>query len=391
MSGRAAIVGVGETDYAADYELARRIQEPHDVGAKLDDLISLAFQRALDDAALTRFDVDGLTLMMEMSTEFDRYVKLLALPSLRVLRTGGWLEQIPCAAQRLADGSCDTVALIFAAPFRTGARVFGGSTWEGAGRDSYCYYHPWRWSSQAAHWALMWQYYMSAYGATESDLGHVALALRRNASLTDNAVMTSPLTMADYLASRYVVKPLHLFDICLVNDGAVCILMQRTEPAKARPHVPVLLSGWGYDTVHHDKLDFMIRDRLRTQLEAARDQALSMAALSRSDIGHLMVYDASTIHLVNQLEGFGFAQPGEGLAFVKAGETAIAGSLPVNTNGGMLSHSYMAGWNNLVEAVKQLRHEAGPRQVKDLHCTLFAATTTESAYPIVLTRAPANA
>jgi len=391
LRGRAAIVGVGETDYATDYRLSRGLQEPGDVRAKLDDLISLAFQRALDDAALTRSDIDGVTLMVEMESEFDRYVKLLALPTLRVLRTGGWLEQVPCAAQLLADGSCDTVALIFAAPFRTGARVFGGSTWQGAGGDSYWYYHPWRWSSQAAHWALMWQYYMSEYGATEADLGHVALTLRRHASLTENAVMTTPLTMADYLASRYVVKPLHLFDICLLNDGAVCILMQRADAASARPHAPVVLSGWGSATVHHAKLDFMIRDRLRTQLMAAGDQALSMAALSRSDIGHLMVYDASTIHLVNQLEGFGFAQPGEGLAFVRTGETAIGGSLPVNTNGGMLSHSYMAGWNNLVEAVKQLRHEAGPRQVNDLHATLFAATTTDSAYPMILTRAGRNA
>ena len=394
LRGRAAIVGIGETDYATDYAAARARKEPRDdpgdVRATLDALTSLAFARAVDDAGLDRRDVDGLTLMVEMDNDPGHFASLLDLPT-RVVRTGGWLDQVAAAVPLLASGGCHTMALIFAAPFRTGARMFGGSSWHGDGRDSYWYYHPWRWSSQAAHWALMWQFYMSEYGAAESDLGHVALTLRRNAALTDNAVMTSALTMDDYLNSPYIVKPLRLLDICLRNDGAVCILMQRSDAARDRPHVPVDISGWGYADVTRDKLEVMIRDRLRTPLRAAGEQALAMSGLARSDIGHLMAYDPSSIHLVNQIEGFGFAAPGEGLEFVKDGNIAIGGALPVNTNGGMLSHSYMAGWNGLVEAVKQLRHEAGPRQVGGLNATLFATTTTEGTNPMVLTRGASHA
>src|SRR5262249_52527650 len=155
-------------------------------------------------------------------------------------------------------------------------------------------------SSQAAHWALMFRHYVAEYGVEIEDLGHVALTLRRNAMLTNDAVMTKPLTMADYLSSRYVVKPLHILDICLVNDGAVCVLMQRANEAKDRPHTPVLVCGWGYSEIRHSKLDTMIRARLRPQLSIAARQALGMAGIALHDIGHLAVYDPSSIQLINQ-------------------------------------------------------------------------------------------
>jgi acetyl-CoA acetyltransferase len=345
----------------------------------------LAFERALDDAGLLRQDIDGLSVMLMEGGEPEEYAKLLGIAPRQII-SGGFVG-VPAAARAIASGQCDTVALVFSTGSRSVGRVFGGSgSYGGSGRDSYYYYHPWRWSAQAAHWALMARYYMSAYGTTEEDLGRVALTLRHNAILNDNSVMQSPLTMEDYLESRYIVKPLHLFDICLVNDGGVCIIVRRSDMARDAPHTPVLVAGWGYSHVTHDKLHFMVKERLRPQLMEAADQALSMARLSRSDIGHLEVYDASSIHLINQLEGFGFLEAGEGLDFVKDGQMAIGGSLPVNTNGGMISQSYMLSWNNMAEAVKQLRHEAGPRQVEGLGATLFAPTTTEATFPVIFTR-----
>lgn len=384
LSGRAAIVGIGETDYGADYRAARR-NEPGHVAPTQESLATLAFERALEDAGLRRQDIDGLSVQLMAGGEPDDYAKLLGIDA-RYTGTD-FYTGVPTAAGLLASGRCNTVACVFATVSRTQGRVFGGTAGsQGDGRGSYYYYHPWRWSSQAAHWALMCRHYMSKYGTTEEDLGHVAITLRHNAALTDNAVMQQPITMDDYLASRYIVQPLHLLDMCLVNDGAVCAIVQRTEEAHDRPHTPVIAAGWGYAEVHHSKLDFMVRDRLRTLMLDAGGQALSMAGLSLADIGHLEVYDASSIHLVNQLEGFGFVEPGVGIDFIKEGNMAIGGKLPINTNGGMISQSYMLSWNNLVEAVKQLRHEAGPRQIKGLQATLFAATTTESTNPIIFTR-----
>ena len=108
--------------------------------------------------------------------------------------------------------------------------------------------------------------------------------------------------------------------------------------------------------------------------------------MSHADVDHFEGYDASTIHLVNQLEGYGFVEAGQGLHFWKEGHTAIGGTVPTNTGGGMLSEAYLQGWNLVAEVVRQLRHQAGPRQVDGAEVSLFSFATTDSAHPIVFTR-----
>src|ERR1019366_6826833 len=114
------------------------------------------------------------------------------------------------------------------------------------------------------------------YGATEADLGSVAVQLRENAMANANAVMSAPMSIEDYLASRYIVKPLHLFDICMVNDGAVCLIVRRADMARDMPHTPVLVTGWGEARVRSNKMHTLIRERLRPQFDEAGGQALGM-------------------------------------------------------------------------------------------------------------------
>jgi acetyl-CoA acetyltransferase len=288
----------------------------------------------------------------------------------------------------IASGRCDTVAMLYAVASRSIGRQYGGANYSGEGGTptSYYYYNPWGWSSQAAHWALIYQYYQSMYGTTEEDLGAVAIQLRRNAMLNDNAVMQKPLSIEQYLQSRYIVRPLHLFDLCLVNDGAVCLIVRRADSSRDLPHAPVLVAGWGESKTPNNKLHYLIRERLRPQLQDAGQQALGMAAKSLSDIQHFEGYDASTIHLIDQIEGYGFCEPGSGLDFCKRGQIAVGGQLPVNTAGGMLSASYMHGWNHVAEIVRQLRHEAGARQITDAQVSLFSLAQTDQVHPIVFVR-----
>jgi acetyl-CoA acetyltransferase len=233
---------------------------------------------------------------------------------------------------------------------------------------------------------MIFSHYQSLYGATEQDLGAVAVQLRRNARCDPNAVMQTPMTIDDYVHSRYIVRPLHLFDLCLVNDGAVCLIVSRADRARDLPHTPVAVAGWGEAKVGGNKLQALVRERLRPELQAAGRQALQMAGLELSDIGHLEAYDPATIHLINQLEGYGFVAAGEGLEFCKRGELAVGGAMPVNTNGGMLSGSYMHGWNLVAEVTRQLRHEAGQRQIAGLNASLFSLAQTDQVHPIVFTR-----
>ncbi|MBO0729226.1 MAG: thiolase family protein [Acidimicrobiaceae bacterium] len=385
QSGRYAVVGIGETDYGDDYRAARSGDESY----VPPDAVSLgrrAFERALADSGLQRGDIDGLCASFTYGgCEPAALATALGLVPRHVMQGGGILPFLPAVAA-LAAGRCDTIAVVHALPSRAIGRQYGGQTYAGGGRDSYYYYHPWGWSSQAAHWALMFSYYAATYGFTEADLGEVAVTLRSNATRNDNATMRTPLSIEDYLASRYIVRPMRLFDLCLVNDGAVCVILTGANRARNLRQTPVLVSGWGHGRVHDSKLRSMVTERLRPQLAGAAADALGIAGVALSDVDHFEGYDASTIHLVNQLEGYGFAKPGEGLNFWKEGHTAIGGTIPTNTGGGMLSEAYLQGWNLLAEVVRQLRHDAGPRQVEDAEVSLFSFTTTESVHPIVFTR-----
>lgn len=390
LSCRVAIVGVGETDYHLGYKAARS-KAPGYQPPTPESLTKTAFERALADSGLRRHDIDGLSVSFIYGGPSPQ-----ATAQLLGIEPGLFVEQatsimagpLPIACAAIASGKCDTVAMVYAAASRAIGRQYGGRTYEGAAGmpTSYYYYHPWGWSSQAAHWALVWQYYMAAYGATEEDLGSVAIQVRKNATANPNAVMQTPLSMADYLSSRYIVRPLHLFDLCLVNDGAVCLILRRADKARNLPHAPVLVAGWGESKTKNSKLHTLVRERLRPQAQDAGQQALGMAGLSLSDIQHFEGYDASTIHLISQLEGYGFVEPGAGLDFCKSGEMGIGGSLPVNTSGGILSESYMHGWNHVAEIVRQLRHEAGARQIDDVETSMFSLAQTDQVHPLIFRR-----
>jgi acetyl-CoA acetyltransferase len=123
---------------------------------------------------------------------------------------------------------------------------------------------------------------------------------------------------------------------------------------------------------------------MRAPVAEAASRALATAGIGRADIDHFQSYDASTVLLPLALEGAGFCEIGEGFAFVANGEIALGGSLPCNTSGGMVSESYLHGWNLAVEAVEQLRHEAGRRQVNGAMYSMYCrATTTEAAVTVL--------
>ena len=201
--------------------------------------------------------------------------------------------------------------------------------------------------------------------------------------------MQKPFTIEEYLASRYIVRPLHLLDICLVNDGAVCLIVRRADMARDMAHPPVDVAGWGEAKVTHNKLDFMVRQQLRPQIADAGQQAFAMAGLSQADIGHFEGYDASSFHLINQIEGLGFVPQGEGVAFCQAGGMELDGRLPTNTEGGNLSCSYMHGWSQVAETVRQLRGEAGARQVAGLNYAMTCLAQTDQAHPLIFARGDA--
>lgn len=392
LSRQAAIVGIGESDYHDDY-MAERARAPGYEPPTVEGLIGKAFERALADSGLARGEIDGLTVSYTYGGPGPQEIAPLLGLNPRYAQPNGNIMAGPlprvCAA--IAEGKADTVAMIFCVASRSAGRQFGGTVQHGPGEQgatpsSYYYYHPWGWSSQAAHWALMFGHYQAAYGAREEDLGAVAQQVRDHASRNPNAIMQKPFTIEEYMASRYIVRPLHLLDICLVNDGAVCLIVSKAELARRAKKPRVLVAGWGEAKVKGDKMDVMVRQGLTPVLQDAGRQALDMAGVSLDEIGHFEGYDAGSIHLVNQIEGYGFVPKGEGIEFCKDGGMGLGGRLPSNTDGGNLSGSYMQGWSQVCETVRQLRGEAGPRQVEGLGAAMSSLAQTDQAHPIIYVR-----
>lgn len=388
-SRRASIVGVGETDYAKDYAAERQRPEGWQPPT-VDDLCKLAFDRAVADAGIDPMSIDALAMHYTLGgPEPDEMARHLGISPEKAWVNGHvFAGALPNIVGRIITGEVKTVAMLFGIGNRSSGFQFGGNTYGSgmAGPSSYYYYHPWGWSSQAAHWAMMATRYFEKFGKREEDLGHVPMTVRRHASTNDNAIMQTPFTIDEYMASRYIVRPLHLFDICLVNDGAVCLIVTAADRARDMAKVPVDVAGWSESYITQDKMKVMVDERLRPQLQVAGSESLAMAGLSLDDIGHFEGYDVSSIHLVNQLEGFGFTPDGTGIDFAIDGQMTLGGRIPTNTAGGNMSATYMQGWGQAVEIVRQLRGEAGGRQIGGLNASLSALTQTDCVHPVVYVR-----
>jgi len=235
-------------------------------------------------------------------------------------------------------------------------------------------------------YALIAQRHMHEFGTKPSQLAEVAAAIRSHAALNPGAHKREPISVDDVLASRMVSSPLHVFDCSLVSDGACAVIVTSAERATDLRRKPVRLLGQGYGLSH----SYIGEHRNMTTTGAVQsgEQAFRSAGLERSDVDVAQIYDCFTITVIVELEDLGFCRKGEGGSFVEGGRIRLTGELPVTTHGGLLSYAhpgFAGGFFHVVEAVRQLRGEAGARQVEDaevalvhgnggvasVHCTLL--------------------
>jgi acetyl-CoA acetyltransferase len=226
-------------------------------------------------------------------------------------------------------------------------------------------------TSPGAYYAMMFSRYADQYGYRGQDelLAAVPIAIRRHASLNPAAVMQTPLTTEDYLRARYVSRPLRLLDHCLITDGAVCYIVTSLERGRELRKPPVKISAYAEQTAFRET--FVPEDLWFDACQRMARDVLSTCGLTQRDISIFSVYDNFSVSILWALEGFGFCPRGEALRWVQDGRIQLGGELPVNPSGGMLSEAFMQGWNQHAEAVRQLRHEAGPRQVTNCSAALY--------------------
>ena len=206
--------------------------------------------------------------------------------------------------------------------------------------------------------------HMDRYGTTKAQFGAVSLAFREHALRNPEAQMKKPLTMADYLDARPVVDPFNVLDCSLRSDAAGAMLVMSSERARQLRTHPVLISGFG---THNNTRGWFVDDHMLTTAAApSAKKAYSMAGIGPDEVDTFQVYDCFTYMALVQLEDYGFCNKGEGGPFAASGALALDGTLPTNTSGGQLSESHCEGALQIVEAVRQLRHDYDERrQVRD--------------------------
>ncbi|MEV7007332.1 thiolase family protein [Streptosporangium sp. NPDC051022] len=380
-----AIVGVGETDYPGDYARARRGERYQDAYG----YAATAFRRALDDSGLSRQDIDGLVAGPAVAGE--RLGEVLGM-DVRWADQADAVQAVLKAAMAIHSGVAECVALVYGNDQRTAATAYGGRNAMGGERHlAYTYYAPWGLTSQGALYALLTNRYLALTGLSERELGEVAVAQRAFARLNPNAVMRRPLSVEEYLAGRYICEPLRLFDYCLVNDGGVALIVTTAERARRLKRPAVLLHGIGRSD--HNREATSLRPRLedfyRPAQRQAAEQVYAMAGAGPSDVDVLQVYDSFSVHVPLALEGFGFCAEGEVGRLLSSGDLGPGGRLPVNTSGGHLSGSYMQGWGHQVECVRQLRGQAGERQVRDAGIAQYVSDVAGKVTSLIYRKAGA--
>lgn len=333
------------------------------------EILGEAVHGALADAGLKLSDVDGL--FTGSSYHFLAGLSVAEYLGLKpkfceATMVGGssYVSHLLTAAMALHTGQCE-VALI----------CYGSNQGSGFGKlksmaETPLYEAPYEPRYPISSYALAAARHMHQYGSTREDLAHIAVAARQWAQLNPLAYARDPLSVEQVLASRLVSDPLSVLDCCLVTDGGGALVLVRSERAKDFPKPPVYLLGAAAATWHR-QIGSM-PDLTVTAAAESGPRAFAMAGLAPQDVDVLELYDAFTINTLLFLEDLGFCAKGEGGAFVRNGRIAPGGALPVNTNGGGLSccHPGMYGMFLLIEAVQQLRAEAGARQVRNAEIAL---------------------
>lgn len=337
-----------------------------------------ALELALDDAGLTRSDLDGLLTQETQDgseqMEVARFGQIVGLNP-RVsgsLRYGTAGYTLAFAVGLIASGQAESIACVYATNQKTGGYRFRRPLlpeWGVFGA-----YNP------ATMAALGFNRYVFQHDQDPDKLGAIALTQRENAALNPIAARQQQLTWDDYLSSRYVTWPLRLLDICSISDGGVALIVTNETIARSTRASPVRIAGIGRQDRHR-----MLQNTDHLLLPHLRDVAAE--TYRRADIGPesvdaFYVQDPHSPMVIWALEGFGFCGTGEGLDFIQDGAIGVQGELPVNPSGGQLSEGYMVGWLHQVDAVRQLRGQAGARQVKDCDTTLFCASGGFREYSI---------
>ncbi len=366
MSRRVAVAGVGLAGVGRENTMT-----PY-------ELVAHASRQALADAGLAKADIDGLAstgLGTLAPIDVGEYLGIRPrwLDSTAV---GGaaWEVMAAHAADAIAEGHADVVLLTYGSTARSDLRRklrTASLDWGSRG--------PLQWESPYGHtliakYAMAARRHMHDYGTTLEQLGQVAVSARANAADNPEAMFRDPITVADVLAGPMIADPFTKLQCCIRSDGGATVVLVAEDRVADLAKEPVWVLGTGEFGSHVSMSQWP--DFTTGPAAVAGKLAFERAGIRPDEIDVAELYDAFTYMLLITLEDLGFCAKGDGGAFVENGRLELGGALPTNTDGGGLSacHPGQRGLFLLVEAVRQLRHECGARQVPNAKLACVSGT-----------------
>ena len=355
-AGRAAIVGIGATEFS-------KASGRSELQLALEACVA-----ACADAGVEPEQVSGLsTFTMETNpeTEIMRGLGIKELTHFSRIHFGGGA---PCAtvqyaAMAVTSGVSDFVLCYRAFNERSGRRFGAGVQDRPAGETAesaqFAWTSPFGLLTPASWVAMFATRMMHEYGVTSEDFGRIAVAARKHAATNPAAhFFGQPITLADHQASRWIVEPLHLLDCCQETDGGQAILVTTLDRARdlAKPAVVVEAAAQGMADDQQMMRSFF-RESLvgLPEMSTCARQIWETSGLGPGDVATAVLYDHFTPFVLPQLEEFGFCGRGEAKDFIADGVIELGGRLPINTHGGQLGEAYLHGMNGIAEGVRQVR------------------------------------
>jgi acetyl-CoA acetyltransferase len=342
------------------------------------ELIAQASRRALADAGLSPADVDGLASTGQGTLPPVDVGEYLGLRPRWIDSTavGGatWEVMASHAVDAIEAGHADVVLLTYGSTARADLRkgLRGANiNWGARG--------PLQWEAPYGHtliskYAMAARRHMHQYGTTIEQLAEVAVSARANAAENPEAFYRDPITVDDVLSGPMIADPFTKLHCCIRSDGGAAVVLVSADRAKDLRNRPVWVLGSAETTSH--MLTSQWDDLTVGPASVSGPLAFERAGVRPADIDVAEIYDAFTYMLLLTLEDLGFCAKGEGGALVESGALRLGGALPTNTDGGGLSacHPGQRGLFLLVEAVRQLRGECGPRQVPEAKLACVSGT-----------------
>lgn len=360
-----AIVGMGQTEVG---------QVP---GHSKREFVTEAARQAVQDAGLDRDDIEA-TIRVERSggggqpmDYADEFCRILGLPSkvhLKMGRGGEMASLAVMAGTQIINLGISDYVLV----------SYGCDDWSRSHQDEQREVASMGHGSKEGLWGkefgdirapnhhpFLAARHMHEYGTENEDLGRIAVAQREWAQLNPGAYMSDrPITLEDYMDTPYIVEPYRLLDCCLQSDGGAAFIISSAENVDKTEPEPVYIKGLGFG--EHVREDWWNKQNYtRLAVETAKQNAFDLADITLDDVDFAQLYDCFTGEVLFQIEDYGWAEKGKAKEFLRDDRLGPDGDVPINTGGGLLSSHHHGNMTGMMEALYQLRGEAGKRQIDD--------------------------